>query len=81
MTESGFKHKNTFQQQKDISKVTNNTKNKKRKNEVESLDVSAKISEEFFSLLDKYFPKAHEDHNSTVIMSKLVTAFFPTSKV
>ena len=32
LTESGLKHKIAFQQQKDISKVTNNTQNKKTKN-------------------------------------------------
>ena len=66
LAESEFKHKMTFQQQKDISTVTNNTKNRKRKiiyfNPPYTLNISTNIGKKFFSLLGKHFPKTHQLH-------------------
>ena len=66
MAESGFKQKITFQHPKDISTVTNNTKNRKRKviwlNAPYSLNVSRNIGKKLFSLLGKHFPKRHQLH-------------------
>lgn len=62
LTVSGFKHKTTFQQQKDKSTVTDNTQNTKRKLiwfDPLSLNVSKASSKKFFSLLGKHFLKMH----------------------
>ena len=63
LTESGFKRKTTFQQQKDKSTVTNNTQNTKRKliwfDPKQSLNVSKASGKKFFSLLGKDFLKMH----------------------
>ena len=80
MAESGFKHKTTFQQQKDESAVTSKTKNKKRNiiwfNSQYSLHVSTNIGKKIFNL-GKLFPKTHQYHklysrnNISVIYSSL----------
>ena len=66
LTESGFKHKITFQGQQNTSTVIYNTKNRKRKiiwfNPPFSLNVSTNIGKKFFSLLGKHFPKTHQLH-------------------
>ena len=66
MTESGFRHKITFQKEQNTSTVTNNTKNRKRKitwfNPGFSLNVSTNIGKNFFSLSGKHFPKMHQLH-------------------
>ena len=81
LAESGFKHKITFQKQKNTSTVTNNTKNRKRKitwfNSPFHLNVSTNIGKKFFSLLGKHFLKMHQLHklfnrnNVKVIYSSL----------
>ena len=66
MTESGYKYKLTFQKQQNASTVTSNTKMRKRKivwfNPPFSLNVLTNIGKNFFSLLDKHFPKTHQLH-------------------
>ena len=63
LTESGFKHKITYQKQQNTSTVTKNTKNRKRQmiffNPKFSLNVSTDIGKKFSSLLGKHFPKTH----------------------
>ena len=66
LAESEFKHKITFQKQQNISKVKNNTKNRKRRiiwfTPLYNLNVSINIGKKFFSLLGKHFPKTHQLH-------------------
>ena len=66
MTESGFKHKITFQGQQNTSTVIYNNKNRKRKiiwfNPPFSLNASTNIGKKFFSLLGKHFRKTHQLH-------------------
>ena len=66
LAEKGFKHKITFQKQQNMSKVINNTKNKKRKimffNPPFRLNVSTNIGKKLFSLLGEHFPKTHQLH-------------------
>ena len=63
LTESGFKHKITYQKQQNTSTVTKNTKNRKRQmiffNPPFSLNVSTDIGKKFSSLLGKHLPKTH----------------------
>ena len=62
----GFKHKVTFQQQKYVSIVKNNTKNRNRKsiwfNLPYSPNVSIIVVKKLFSLPGKHFPKVHKLH-------------------
>ena len=55
-----------FKKQKNLSTVTNNTKNRKRKitwfNSPFHLNVSTNIGKKFFSLLGKHFLKMHQLH-------------------
>ena len=64
LAESGFKHKILFQQQKDISTVTNNTKNRKRKiiwfNPPHRLNFLTNVGKTFFGLLGELFLKTHK---------------------
>ena len=66
LAKSGFKHKITSQKQQNISTVTNNTKNRKRKiiwfNPPFSLNISTNIGKKFLGLLGKDFPKTHHLH-------------------
>ena len=81
LAESEFKHKTTFQQQKDVSAVTSKTKNRKRKtiwfNPPYSLNASTNIGKRFFKWLGQLFPKTHQLHkmcihnNINVIYSSL----------
>ena len=67
LTESGSKHKITFQKQQKTSTSTNNAKNAKREiiwfNAPFSLNGSTNIGKTLFSLLGKPFPKTHQLHN------------------
>ena len=66
LAKSGFEHKITFQKQQNISKVANNTENRKRNiiwfNPPFSLNVSTNTGKKFFSLLGEHFPKTHQLH-------------------
>ena len=76
----------TFQQQKDVSAATNNTKNRKRKiiwfDPPYRLNISRNTDKKFFILLDKPFPKCISFIDcSTLIMSMLVIALLLTLRV